>query len=286
MALAEDAIAGLLGGLFYALLAAGFALTLAVARAVNLAHGESVVVGAYVAFLVQAGLGLPVLLSLPLAALAATALAAGTARTVAWARSADPLVVLVVTYGLSIVLQNLLAILLTPSYRLLTAPALQHGLPFGPARVSASRLVAAGLGLAAVAGIGALLHATRLGQAMRATSQDPTGAALAGIDVGRMRRLAFLLGGALAGFAGPLFGLLHYVQPFAGPPVTILALTVAVLAGIGRVRSLLLGGVLLGVGEALAVAAAGTEWRELILFSLLLLLLHTRGRGLLPGRLA
>ena len=286
MSLAEAAITGLFTGLFYALLAAGFALTLAVARAINLAHGETVVIGAYVAFALQAGLGLPVLLSLPAAALIAAGLGLGTARLVGLARSDDPLVVLVLTYGLSIALQNAMAIVLTPSYRLLTAPALQRGLSFGPARVSASRLVVAGLALAAVAGMGALLYRTRLGQAMRATSQNPTGAALVGIDVGRMRRLAYLFGGALAGFAGPLFGLLHYIQPFAGHPVTLLALTLAILAGIGRMRTLLLGGILLGVGEAVAITAAGTEWRELILFGLLLVVLHTRASGLLRGRLA
>lgn len=286
MALVEAAITGLFGGLFYALLAAGFALTLAVARAFNLGHGESVIVGAYVAFGLQAGLGLPVLVSLPVAALAAAGLGLATARIAGLARSPDPLVFLVLTYGLSIVLQNVMAIALTPSYRLLSAPALQYGMPLGPARIAASRLVVAGLALAAVGGMGALLYRTRLGQAMRATSQDPTGAALAGVNVQRMRRLAYVLGGALAGFAGPLFGLLHYVHPFAGHPVTLLALTLAVLAGIGRMSTLLLGGILMGIGEALAVAVAGTEWREFVLFALLLVVLHARATGLLQGRLA
>ena len=184
------------------------------------------------------------------------------------------------TFGLSLLLQNAMTGFWSGEYRLLASPALDHGVVLGGVALSHARLAAA---LAALAAVGALalgLRRARWGRAIRATSLDRDAASLLGIDVERATRLAFILAFGLAGGAGLLFATIHYLYPAAGSELTLLAITLAIWAGIGRMRALLLGGVALGVVEALTVAVTGTGWREPALALLLLASLLARGGAL------
>jgi branched-chain amino acid transport system permease protein len=122
---------------------------------------------------------------------------------------------------------------------------------------------------------------TYMGKALRATIQDKEAAALAGINVGAMGILAFAIGAVLIGLAGPLYGCIHYLYPTAGLQATLLAITITIFAGIGRIRELILGGWILGLAESFAVVLLGASWREMVSAVMLLLLLAINPQGIL-----
>ena len=126
-----------------------------------------------------------------------------------------------------------------------------------------------------------LMRHTYLGKALRATIQDRESAALAGINVGGMGILAFAIGAVLIGVAGPLFGSIHYLYPTAGLQATLLAITITIFAGVGHIRSLIIGGWLLGFAESCAVVLLGASWRELVSAVMLITLLTWRPWGIL-----
>jgi branched-chain amino acid transport system permease protein len=134
--------------------------------------------------------------------------------------------------------------------------------------------------LAATGLVHLFLHRTFMGKALRATIQDREGAALAGIKVEQMQLIAFGLGGALIGLAGPLFASNMYLYPAGGMEATLIAIIITIAAGVGRTRSLLVGGWLLGSSESLAILFLGTSWRELISPAILILILVWRPEGI------
>src|SRR5712692_1622550 len=273
----QAVVSGVLVGCLYALITAGFSLVLSVSRALNLAHGELVVLGGYVGYAAWLGLGVHPLLLVPLAALATLPLGFVWDRLMA--RLAPPVELwsCVLTFGLSLLLQSAMTGFWSGEYRLLASPALGRSVAVAGVVRSHARLAAALVALA----LG--LRRARWGRAIRATSLDRDAASLLGIDVVRATRLAFILSLGLAGGAGLLFATIHYLHPAAGSELTLLAITLALWAGIGRMRALLLGGIALGVAEALTVAVAGTGWREPAFALLLLALLLARGGALARG---
>jgi branched-chain amino acid transport system permease protein len=125
-----------------------------------------------------------------------------------------------------------------------------------------------------------LMRHTYLGKALRATIQDRESAALAGINVGGMGVLAFAIGATLIGLAGPLYGCVHYLFPTAGLQATLLAITITIFAGVGRIGGLIVGGWILGFAESTAVVLLGASWRELVGAVLLITLLALRPHGI------
>ncbi len=124
------------------------------------------------------------------------------------------------------------------------------------------------------------LQRTFVGKALRATIQNREGAALAGVKVEQMQLIAFAVGGGLIGLAGPLFAVNMYLYPAGGMEATLIAIIITIAAGVGRIRSLLLCGWLLGLAESLAILVIGTSWRELISALILILILVWRPEGL------
>lgn len=279
----QSLINGALMGCFYALIAVGFALVLGVTRIFNMAHGEFVIIGAYVAYGLWTAFGLsPVLAILP-AMLLLALIGWLTYRVIG--RMGEPRVLngLVITFGLSIVLQNVMIGLFTSDYQLMPGGRLGNSIRLGSIAIGYGRLVIALLSLAIIAGLHLFLNRTYLGKVMRATTQDRDGAALMGIPVERVDLWAFTLGAVLAGMAGPLFVAMNYVQPAAGRPLTVIAIILTIFAGVGQMGGLLLGGVLLGLLEALTVLTLGAPWREPVFFIVMLALMAARPRGLLRG---
>ncbi len=284
MPLLEALLAGTAQGLFYGLLSAGFSLTFGVARTFNLAHGELVVLGAYAGLWLNVSLGVG-----PLAAAAVTGIAVA-----AWAwparallsRATPPyeLKALTLTFGLSLLLQNLMLLLFSADYRFLRWDSGGAGWRLLGVPVGAARVTAGAAGALLLLALHLFLQRTRSGRALRATCQDARAAALMGIPVERMQILGLALGGGLAGAAGPLLAGLQYITPTAGVPLTVVALTLTIAGGVGRMDGLALAGLLFGLTEALVVAFAGPAWREAWLFGALLLLLQGRRTGLLRGR--
>ena len=136
------------------------------------------------------------------------------------------------------------------------------------------------LSLVSTALLYVLLRKTFLGKALRATMQDREAAALAGIDIKSMNRIAFALGGLLIGLAGPLFGRTTYLYPAGGTEATLIAVIITIFAGIGRTRSILVGGWFLGMVESTTAFALGSNWREGVSALLLIALLIWKPRGI------
>jgi branched-chain amino acid transport system permease protein len=281
--LAQAIVGGLASGAIYALLALPFAIVLGLARALNVAHGELVVVGGYVAYAAWRAW------SLPLPALALLAGAALVPLGLLWrallARVREPVELnsLTLTFGLSLLLQNGTLAVWSADYRLIPTEAGSAGpalLGLSPER--------GGLAIASLVVFLALhlgLTRTRWGTALRATSRDPDTAALMGVDTGRVARAAFAAAAALAGATGAVLAALYYLHPSAGMDLTLLAVTLAILGGVGRAGGLLAAGLALGLVEGLTLAALGPRWRELAVTLALLGALLVRSRGLTGGRL-
>jgi branched-chain amino acid transport system permease protein len=280
----EAAVAGLITGAFYALLATGFALIFGVARVLNLAHGELVVLGAYVGEWLFRLMGLSPILAMPVAALPGMALALGLRPLLR--RVGEPFVLraLVLTFGASLLLQSGLQTAFTADFRLIPVPGWDRGFALAGLRVPAGRLVVAGTALTVLGLLYLLFTRTFFGKGLRAVCLDREAAALAGINPGKVDRIALGLGGALAGAAGPLFAATQYVSPAAGFGPTLIAIVLTIFSGVGNMGGLLLGGLLLGVAEAMASWIGGAAWREVTSLAILLLLLRWRETGLARGR--
>ena len=264
-------------------MALGFSMVLGVTRAFNLAHGDLVVLGGYIGYWLWAGSGLPALFLLPVAAAALFPL--GLLWRWLLQRVPEPreLNSLAVTFGLSLLLQTLMRTLWQGDYRLVADPVFTASLRLGPVSVNLGRVLAAASALLVVGLLWLGLTRTRWGRAVRATSIDAQAAALLGINVDAAARTTFLLALGVSGATGVLFATLHYIHPAAGVELTLMAIVLTIWAGVGRLRSILVAGLLLGIIEAVAVAWTGPRWRETAVALLLLASLLARSGGLAHG---
>lgn len=281
--LLQALVSGSLLGCFYALMALGFSLILGVGRALNLAHGDLVILGGYIGYSLWAGLGLHPLLLVPVTGLALVPMAFVFAWLLPRLPEPRELSSLVVTFGVSLVLQTLMRAGWRGEYRLIADAGLGASLPLGGVSLNVGRLAVGATALGLVGLLWLALTRTRRGRAIRATSIDAQAAALVGINVDAATRATLVLAVALAGGTGALFATLHYLYPAAGVDLTLLAIVLTVWAGIGRLRSVLVAGVLLGIVEALAVTWAGPSWREPAVALILLGSLLARSGGLARG---
>ena len=272
----EAAAGGLMTGALYALLASGFALVLSVARTFNLAHGELIVLGGYVGEYLWRTAGLSPVLAMPFAALPCGALALASRPVLR--RVGEPFVLraLVLTFGLSLILQGALQDAFSADHRLIAVPAWEAGVRLLGVRLPAGRLIVAAVSTGLLLGLYLVWTRTFLGKSLRAVSQDREAACLAGISPARVDGIALALGGVLAGASGPLFAAVHTVSPAAGLGPATIAIVLTILAGIGHMGWLLIGGLMLGLAEAMAGWFGGAMWRDLLPLGLLIGLLRWR----------
>jgi len=309
------AIAGLVIGSVYALIAIGYTLVYGILFMINFAHGEVMMLGAYSGFfvfeafkaikvstdpLVTFSNAYPVLAVLIafLVGMSVSALAGYSLERIAYRplRKAPRLVPLIGAIGASIFLQNAAQLLFSPQLRDVTNPEiLTRGHGWG-IMVNGSRVILPYTGvftfvlsLILLAGLYLVVQKTRLGRSMRAVALDKKTASLMGIDVDRTISLTFLISGALAGAAGVMWGIHNgLVYYFVGFIPGIKAFTAAVLGGIGNLPGAMLGGLFLGLIESLGPAALGIDFqlKDVIAFVLLIIVLIFRPSGLLGERLA
>jgi branched-chain amino acid transport system permease protein len=278
--LGEAIVAGLANGALYAFLALAFAAIFALTRALNLAHGELVLLGGYLGYTAGRAWGVPPALLVPLAAVALVPVGLVWRALIARLREPVELNSMVLTFGLSLLLQNVMLGAWSADYRLIATSAvtLAPGLPAG-------RAAAAAVAVGAILGLQLLLTRTRWGTALRATSRDPETAALLGVNTDRVGAATFATAAAIAGAGGVLFAMFHYLQPAGGVELTLLAITLTIVGQLGggaRRRQplvgLLVAGLAIGLLEALTLATAGPRWRELVVALLLLAVLLARPR--------
>ncbi|WP_018111985.1 branched-chain amino acid ABC transporter permease [Thermus igniterrae] len=257
MPLLDALLTGAIAGGVYGLLALGLALQYGVARILNLAYGEAVALAGIATALLYQGLTLSPLVALvalpPLFALGNLLLhrllfLPLVGRTLALDGENEGRLILL-TFGLSFLIQGLLAAEL--GGRLFSYSYLGQGVSLGTTAVALNRLLAFGVALALVVLAHLVLTRTRLGMAARALSREPEEALLVGIPAVRLSAWAFALGGGVGAAAGVLLSMFHTLTPASGPELTLKALVVVILGGLGGAPGALLGGVALGLAEAL-----------------------------------
>ncbi len=268
-------------GTNYALYCLGLAFVFGIMRVINLAHGEFLVLGGYVAYWLLVKFGLNPLLAIPVAA--------GTAGGAAFLsyriflgriRTSSELNTLILTFGLGIFLTNLFLQLWTADIRNIGVDWMERPLEAFGIHFSPGEVIAILISLTTVVALHWFLTRTRTGMAIRVTAIDRDSAALAGINVERIDLIAFTVGGLLAGVGGPLLGMLAHISPGAGVAITVKAFILTVLAGVGSIPGLLVAGIILGVGEAMTVTFVSASYSDLFGFVLFLLILLVRPSGL------
>ena len=274
-------VSGITLGSFYTLVALGFALIFGVTHTFNLAHGELIVFAGYVAYWLWKTYGVSLLLTFPAAILATLVLCLILQRFFSRLREPMEMNSIVLSFGLAILLQNGMLFFFSGDYRLIRVPLLNQRIHLPGLSLSYGQFTLLTISLLVLALTYVLLHHTYLGKALRATIQDRESAALAGINVRGMGILAFAIGAVLIGLAGPLFGSIHYLYPTAGLQATLIAVTITIFAGVGQIRTLILGGWILGFAESCTVVLLGASWRELVSAIMLLTLLALRPHGIL-----
>lgn len=275
-------VSGISLGSFYALVAMGFALIFGVTHAFNLAHGELILLSGYLAYALWKFGHISFYWTLPFCLLIAPVAALGLQFILRRLKEPFELNSLVVTFGLALLLQNFMLSLFSADYRLIQTETVNFlAIPAWNLIITQNQLTLLLLSLAATGTVHLMMHRTFLGKALRATIQDREAAELAGINVKHMSLIAFALGGSLIGLAGPLFGQNMYLYPAGGMEATLIAITITIFAGIGRTRTILLGGWVLGITESLAALTLGASWREMISASLLIAILLLKPQGIL-----
>src|SRR6476659_5061076 len=262
----QQLVNGLTAGSVYAVIALGYTMVYGIIQLINFAHGEVVMIGAMVAFTVinaLAGGALPplaVVLIGTLSAIPVCMVVGYLMERLAYRplRRAPRLAPLITAIGVSIILQHLA--MLVWSRNVLAFPQIIHNRTFDVfgATVSAVQIAIIGICFAMMAGLALLVYRTPLGTAMRATAQNPQVAGLMGVDVNRVIAATFVIGAGLGAVAGVLYGTYYGIAQYTmGSILGLKAFSAAVLGGIGNIPGAMLGGVLLGIVEALGAGYIG-----------------------------
>jgi branched-chain amino acid transport system permease protein len=282
-------VAAVVAASIYALIATGLNLVYGTLRLLNVAHGDLVMIGGYVAFWAASLLGISPLWSLwaalALGAAFGVALYQGVfARVIGNARLAERLESnsLLVFFGLSVILQNLASMAFSNNMK--AYRYLDQVVAFGAVSMSANRLLACGLAIVALCATLYVLRFTTLGLASRAVMQNREAAAIVGANVRGVYLFSFAAGFALATLAGVLVSMYEQIQPFMGFPFTVGAFIVIMLGGLGNVVGGLWAALLLGLLETYGLALVGSSFRSLLLYGAFVLLLIFRPQGLFAKR--
>jgi branched-chain amino acid transport system permease protein len=275
---------GVLVGGLYAMFAAGLSLIFGVMRLVNIAHGDLIVLAAYLALVVTETLGINPLVSLvivvPAMALIGYALQRGLLNQTL---GDDLLPPLLVTFGLSVIIQNGLLELFTADSRRLRAGAIEvDSVQLGAGlAVGTLPLIQFVLAVAVIAGLQWLFYRTALGRAFRATSDDQAVAQLVGLDNRRVFALAMALSLAVVAIAGVLLAIRTNFDPAIGPARLIFGFEAVIMGGLGSMWGTLAGGIILGVAQAIG-AQIDPGWQVLAGHLAFLVVLAVRPQGLFP----
>ncbi len=284
MSLLNNLIIGVSLGSIYAIIALGYTMVYGIAKMLNFAHGDVIMVGAFVSFFAAGSFGLPPVVGL-LLAMAVCTLLGITIERLAYKplRQAPSLAVLITAIGVSYLLQNGAQILWGAATKTFT-PILegQLSLAGGQITVTYVAILAVVCCLVVMVCLTLFTGRTKLGKAMRACSEDKGAAQLMGINVDATISMTFAIGSALAALAGVLMCSAYPVlSPTTGSLPGIRAFTAAVFGGIGSIPGAFLGGILLGIIETFAKAYISTSLSDAVVFGVLIVVLLVKPAGLL-----
>jgi len=267
---------GLLIGAIFALAAYGMALVWGVMNVINIAQGEFVMLGGYVAyFIYQAGMS--PLLAVPAAAVLLFVIGWLLYRSIIFrVVDRDLFISILATFGLSILLQQLANELFGADVRTVRSELGTFFLFDGLVTVAQIKLVAFGLALILGALLLIFLRRSRMGQAIRATAQNARAARIMGVDTDRVYAVTFGLNAAICGAAGALVAMTWFIHPYLGLPYTVRSFMIVIVAGLGNVIAVLGAGMGLGVAENFAGFIFGAEYQAAFVFALLVVILVWR----------
>jgi len=271
---------GILAGSSYALIALGLALVFGTMRIINLAHGEMVLVAAYMAYTLENAYQWNPLLAIPLAVIVACMLSVVVNFLVSRIRHDRELNSLILTFGFGIMLTNISLMLWKADIRSTRSAWLQDAISFGSLYSMKSELLFFAVSLVLVGLVAWWLRASWYGRAVRAVSSHREAARLMGINPQRTELVSFLVAGLLAGFAGVALYCNSVIQPSLGGALTVKAFIITVLAGMGSIVGVLVGALLIGIAEALTTTLASSALQDLTGMVLFLLVLFVMPNGL------
>jgi branched-chain amino acid transport system permease protein len=279
------AVSGLLTGLVYGLMALGLSVIFGVVRVVNFAHGEMMTLAMYLAVVLFASFRLdPLLMMLPIAAVL---FALGYVMQLGLinpfiARPEHSQFMLLV--AIAIILVNALLIVFGPDARNVQTSYAFDSFAIGPLIVDATKTYAGAAAIAVSAALFAFFRFAPIGKAIRACADNYTGALVVGLDVKRLYALTFGLGAACVGAAGCMLVLIIDVSPPLGPALTLLAFVIVITGGLGSMLGALLGGILIGLTEAMAGLFFTPSAKSMFAFAILVVVLLFRPQGILGKR--
>ena len=279
---------GIIVGGLYALLGLSLSLLYGVLRVVNFAHGELVIGGSFVAYLLFNALGLPPLLALPVAAVGFFVVGWGAYYLLIprLSRSDDPeSMSFLLMYGFSIALAAAMLLLFGADSRSIDYSFSPISVPIGPVNVSTARLVALGVTVIVTLAMGWFLFRTLPGKALRAAAMNREAIQIVGVNIVRLSALAFALAFGLAGVTGVLIALVFPAfSPFSGGEYSIIGFIVIVLGGLGNPIGALIAGVFFGIAEQMATVFLPQALAQIVGFALLVATVLVRPTGLFGFR--
>ena len=286
--LIQTLISGLSLGSIYALIALGYTMVYGIAKMLNFAHGDIIMVGAYAVITAVFTMGLPpfiaILISIALCALLGIVIEFLAYRPL---RQAQPLAVLITAIGVSYLLQNLALLIYGSEQKAFPTIVALPTVHIGGVYIDGITLATLVVTAVIMVALSLFINKTRMGKAMRAVSEDKEAAELMGISVNRTITVTFAIGSALAGVAAIFYGAAYtYIRPTTGAMPGIKAFTAAVFGGIGSIHGAMLGGILLGVIEQLSKTYISTLWADAIVFGVLVVVLVVKPTGLLGKKIS
>lgn len=282
-------ILGILISGIYALFAIGLTLLFGVMDIINVAHGELFTIGGYLAFL-----GVALLFLHPVLALGGVIVGSLAIGLAVYFLAIRPLhkrmgrrpkapVYLVLTLGLSILLQNIMLAIAGGNYKIVPAFVLGTSNFFNLVFVSRYRVIVFIIAMAAISALFLFLKYTKTGLSIRAIKDNPAAAQAVGIRVDHVYMITFGLVGILSGLSGALLTPIYRVFPTVGALLTIKAFAIVILGGMGNLFGALIGSFVIGISESLAVMFISSDWKDLVAFAIMILILIIRPAGIIGG---
>lgn len=274
----QACVNGLLMGGFYSLMGMGQNIIFGVMKIVNFCHGEMLMVGMYLTFILYTVFGIDPYLAVPIVALVMFCLGAVIQHTLITpslgTKSFTNLLFL--TVGLGLLLSNGALVIFGSEYRSIRTAYSQTYIPLGPVTISLPRMISFGVLIVVTIALFAFLKYTTVGKQIRAVSQNPVGAEVVGIDVKKIYLLTYGLGVALAGTAGALLTQFYTIFPTAGASFGFRALIVVVVGGLGSIPGAFLAGIFLGLLETMSALFISPSYSDLIVFTTFIVILVVR----------
>lgn len=284
----QTLISGLSLGSIYALIALGYTMVYGIAKMLNFAHGDVIMIGAYSVIVTVMSLGLPPVVAIPVSILFCAILGV-TIEFLAYKplRKASPLAVLITAIGVSYFLQNIAQLIFGTQQKAFPKIIDLSGIKIGSVEINGITLVTLAVTAVIMIVLTLFINKTKVGKAMRAVSEDKEAAELMGISTNRTISITFAIGSALAAVASIFYGATYtYIKPTTGSMPGIKAFTAAVFGGIGSIPGAMLGGILLGVIEQYSKAYISTTMSDAIVFGVLIVVLLVKPTGLLGKKIS